>query len=582
MLSELHIQNFAVIKDMQVILSPGLNIISGEEGAGKSLIIDSLDILLGTRAASGIIRNGESSARIEGVFWLPAEVSNSLNNILVESAIEPDPDGMLVISREIQQQGRSVARLNSRVVPLSLLKQISRYLVDMHGQMDTLSILDRSRQLDLLDSYGNLRKLKARFATTIDTLQEHITELASTSSARQNGRYDLLQYQLSEIEHAQLKPEEDVQLVNERERLLRSESIKESCVNAYNSLYGEERSATVLIHEAQEALRVLSSNESNISSYRDQLQQSMSVLEEIARDLRGYGESVEDDSERLEEIEQRISLIQNLKRKYGSTINDILTFYTDAGKELESIDNHKEREDKLKKEIELLKIEAGKLAEELSLSRRRVAEKLTGLINEELADIGLSWAKFDISLHRKEDGEGLPVAGKKYFAYTRSGIDQVEFMISTNPGEPVKPLSSIASGGETCRIMLAIKSTFNRADTIPTLVFDEIDAGIGGRSADIVGRKLALLAGQHQVICVTHLPQIACFGDMHVKIVKETTSGRASTKVECIQGHSRVEELAAMLGSKNAGEIMIDGAEKLLDQAQSWITKERSKVAVRN
>jgi DNA repair protein RecN (Recombination protein N) len=579
MLSELHIQNFAVIEDVHIALTSGLNIISGEEGAGKSLIIDSLYILLGARAPSGIIRSGASTARIEGIFWLPGEIINSLNGILLESAIEPDPDGMLVISREIQQQGRSVARLNSRVVPLSLLRQISRYLVDMHGQTDTISLLDHYRQLELLDSFGNVKELRNLFSATIDKLKDINKKLASLSSGITNGRYDLLHYQVAEIEHAQLIPGEDASLIAERERLLRSESIKESCQNAYNSLYGEERSATVLIHEAQEALRLLTKNEPDISLYREQLLDTMANLEEIARDLREYGESVEDDPSKLDEIEQRISLIQNLKRKYGSTIEDILLFCSDVTKELDSVDSKKEHEDSLKKEIESLKIEAGKQAEELSLSRRKSAELLTGLVNEGLADVGLSWAKFDINLHRREDAEGLPVTGKRNFAHSRTGIDQVEFLIATNPGEPLKSLSTIASGGETCRIMLALKSSLKQADNVPTLVFDEIDAGIGGRSADIVGRKLSILSNQHQVICVTHLPQIACFGDLHIKITKETSSGRSSTKVEAIKGKNRIDEIAAMLGSEDAGELMVDGAEKLFDHAQSWIVEERNKVS---
>lgn len=578
MLSELHIQNFAVIEDVHITLTSGLNIISGKEGAGKSLIIDSLCILLGARAPSGIIRNGTSFARIEGIFWLPGETINRLNEILLESSIEPDHDGMLVISREIQQQGRSVARLNSRVVPLSLLRQISAYLVDMHGQTDTISLLDHYRQLELLDSFGNVKELKNLFTSTIDKLKETNKKLSSLNTGNSNGRYDLLQYQSAEIEHAQLVQGEDASLIAERERLLRSESIKESCQNAYNSLYGEERSATVLIHEAQEALRLLTKNEPDISLYREQLLDTMANLEEVARDLREYGESVDDDPNKLEGIELRISLIQNLKRKYGSTIEDILSFYNDARKELDSIDSNQEHVDNLKREIENLKFEAGKHAEELSLSRRKSAELLKGLVNEELADVGLTWAKFDINLQRREEAEGLPVIGKKYFAFTRNGIDQAEFLISTNPGEPLKPLSTIASGGETCRIMLALKSSLKHADNVPTLVFDEIDAGIGGRSADIVGRKLSVLANQHQVICVTHLPQIACFGDLHIKITKETASGRASTKVESIKGKSRIEEIAAMLGSEDTGELMIDGAEKLFDHAQSWIVEERNKV----
>jgi DNA repair protein RecN (Recombination protein N) len=232
----------------------------------------------------------------------------------------------------------------------------------------------------------------------------------------------------------------------------------------------------------------------------------------------------------------------------------------------------------LEKEIERLEAKAGRQAEELSLSRRRAAKSLIDLVNDELADLGLKYSKFDISLHREEDNNGLPAANGKRFAFTNNGIDKVEFLISTNPGEPIKPLAAIASGGETCRIMLAMKSAFRRLDPIPTLIFDEIDIGIGGRSGDIVGKKLASLSQQHQVVCITHLPQIACFGDLHIRMSKDIRSGRALTRVETIKGNSRLNELAAMLGSNNDGEVMRDGADHLLCQAESWKKKEKSPV----
>ena len=242
--------------------------------------------------------------------------------------------------------------------------------------------------------------------------------------------------------------------------------------------------------------------------------------------------------------------------------------------------NKKEQKIQLEKEREVLQIASGKQAEALSLQRRKAVTSLVELVNEELADLGLPWAKFDISLRREEDPDGLPTARGKYFAFTREGIDKVEFMVTTNPGEPTRSLSKIASGGETCRIMLALKSALKRVDPIPTLVFDEIDASIGGRSGDTMGRKLALLARQHQVLCITHLPQIACFGDSHIRLVKDTSSGRAFTKIEQIEGQNRIEELAAMLGSAQAEKTMVDGAGKLFRKAQSWKTQEKEPVSV--
>jgi DNA repair protein RecN (Recombination protein N) len=355
-----------------------------------------------------------------------------------------------------------------------------------------------------------------------------------------------------------------------------AESLKESCLNAYSSLYSEEKSATVLIHEALVALKGFKEENELISHYREQLEETIANLEDIARELIHYGDSIESDMNELESIEQRLNLINSLKRKYGSTIEDIFNFHMKAKAELDMIDNHLEHKVNLEKEVDHLLAIAGRQAEELSLSRRRAAKSLIDLANEELADLGLVYSKFDISLHREEDPDGLPVTNGKRFAYSNNGIDKVEFLISTNPGEPMKPLAAIASGGETCRIMLAMKSAFRRLDPVPTLIFDEIDIGIGGRSGDIVGKKLASLSNQHQVVCITHLPQIACFGDLHIRMSKDVRSGRALTKVESVKGDNRLKELAAMLGSNNNGQIMKDGADHLLCQAESWKNKEKS------
>jgi len=578
MLSELHIKNFAVIEDAQLRLSSGLTIISGEEGAGKSLIVDALGVLLGARATTGLIRNGKSIARVEGIFWLSAETIEKLGTILQDSAIEIDSDGMLIISRELQQQGRSIARINSRAIPLSLLRQVGQNLVDIHGQMDYISLLDNHRQLDLLDAHGNLTSLKNKFSDTADSLRQTIRDLSTTISPKTDGRLELLKYQIEEIERADLKPDEDQALQERHDVLCRAEALKENCLKAYDNIYGEERSATVLIHEALISLRGLKNDDAHISDHRKYLEDTIANLEETARELRNYGEEIEADANQLEEIEQRLNLINSLKRKYGTTTEDILSFYSKAKLELNAIENQIERSTHLDKERERLECDAGKQAEELSLLRRRAATSLAELINEELSDLGLPLAKFDICLRREEDAKGLPTARGKRYAFTRDGIDHIEFMVTTNPGEPIRPLNKIASGGETCRIMLALKSALKRVDPIPTLVFDEIDGAVGGRSGDTMGRKLATLARQHQVLSITHLPQIACFGDSHVRLIKDTDSGRAYTRVETIEGQTRIEEIAAMLGSRQAEKTMVNGAGKLLRNAQAW--KEREKELV--
>jgi DNA repair protein RecN (Recombination protein N) len=574
MLSELHIQNFAVIEDARLSLGTGLTVISGEEGSGKSLVVDALGVLLGARATTGLIRNGASTARVEGIFWLSAPVTEKLSSLLQESDIEIDTDGTLIICRELQQQGRSIARINSRAVPLSLLRQIGKNLMDIHGQMDYVSLLDSHQQLNLLDAHGNTTELRNKLSDTVDNLRETIRDLSSPTALKSEEHQELLKYQIEEIERANLKAGEDQSLQERHEFLCCAEALKESCLKAYDSLYGEERSATVLIHEALVSLKVIKNNDAAVLAHRKQLEDATANLEETARELRQYGETIEADAAQLEEVEQRLNLINSLKRKYGTTIEEILSYYSKVKLELEAMENQQEQKAKLEKGKERLELEAGKQAEELSLLRRRAATSLTELVNEELADLGLPWAKFDICLRRDEDSKGLPTATGKRFAFTREGIDRIEFMVTTNPGEPMRPLSKIASGGETCRIMLALKSALKRVDPIPTLIFDEIDGSVGGRSGDTMGRKLAMLARQHQVFCITHLPQIACFGDSHIKLVKDTDSGRAYTRVEQVEGQSRVQELAAMLGSAQAEKAMLDGAGKLLRKAQAWKEKE--------
>jgi DNA repair protein RecN (Recombination protein N) len=305
----------------------------------------------------------------------------------------------------------------------------------------------------------------------------------------------------------------------------------------------------------------------------------MTNLEDMARELRNYSETIDADVFQLEELQQRLNMINILKRKYGVTIEDIHNFRQKAVTELNTIENYHEHIHELKKQISEIEVESGKYAEELSLQRRNAIQSLIKLVNNELKEVGLEWAKFDITLHKEEAANGLPLASGKRYAFTRNGIDSIEFMIATNPGEPLRPLRLIASGGETCRIMLALKSALRKVDPVPTLVFDEIDAGVGGRSADAVGKKLANLAQQHQVICITHLPQIACFADTHIKLIKLYKSGKAVTKVNTIEGTDIINELAAMLGSQYAGKAMIDSAENLAVQAQVWKKKEKHTIA---
>lgn len=580
MLGELHIKNFAVIKDMTVNFVPGLNVISGEEGSGKSLLVDALSLLMGSRAPQGMIRSGARSARIEAIFWLSGKTAVTLNTILEENNIESDESGMLVIARDFQEGGKSVARVNNRVMPLSFLRQIGKHLIDIHGQMEYLSLLDPSNQMMLVDAYGGLLEKREKLQSVITRLRSDERELKGLVCNEKEGYEELLQYQVEEIERAKLEEINEEDMLSERDVLRRAGAICEGCFNSYSNLYGDDRSASVMIHKTLSDLRSICSFDSSLAKFRERLENDLISIEEIAAELRDYAEKIESSQGRLEEIEQKIELVSSLKRKYGNSIEAILEFHNKAMKELVGMQARQERADFLKTEIMNLKADAARLAEDLSLERRHAAEQLVRYVNEEMVEIGLEWCRFDVSLTRKEDPDGLCIAGNKCFAFTAEGIDHLEFQVSTNPGEPFRPMAAIASGGETSRLVLAIKSALKVADPIPSLIFDEIDMGVGGRSAESVGRKLATLSSFHQVICITHLPQIACFSDAHYKMIKEIDAGRACSRLEIIEGQDRLKELAAMLGLEHNGNVMLKGAEALVKNAEKWKNGVRELISV--
>ncbi|MBI2910041.1 MAG: DNA repair protein RecN [Chloroflexi bacterium] len=596
MLVELYVRNLAVIEDLRLQFRPGLTVLSGDEGAGKSLVVDALSLLLGGRASTGLIRTGAATAIVEGIFCLPdGDVASALR----EAGIEPESDGSLIVAREVsrrigipresgQEQGRSIARVNGRAVPASLLRDLGRRLMDIHGQMEHLSLLDASHQLDLLDDYAGLMEARGALAAKLSEMKSRAEELREASREVAPGRVDLLEYQVAEVGQADIQAGEDDRLRQECQILARAQSLKEAAYRAYQLLYGDERCAVGLAQEAAKDLRGMASIDPALRQHLEALESAAAELEEAARAVRAYGDAVESSADRLQQAEERLEMLRRLKSKYGPTLEDVAAFAEKAQRELESVQSREERRRQLAEQTEQLERQAGELAGRLSEARDEAAQRLAALVNRELGDLGMPSARFDILLTKREarsaeqeagvrgQGSGvretgseareaaLPTPGGR-FVYTQSGIDYVEFLGATNPGEPLKPLAQIASGGETCRFMLAVKSALRQADSIPTLVFDEIDAGIGGRGAPTVGRKLAALAEDRQVICITHLPQIACFGRNHFRIIKEICGGRAVARAEDLDSEARVWELAAMLGG--AQEAMVGSALELLRQA---------------
>ncbi len=565
MLMELHIKNLAVIEATRISLKPGLTILSGEEGSGKSLMVEALCLLLGGRASTSLIRTGAATAFVEGIFWVSRE-DQTIAATLEEAGIEIEADGNLILSREVHEQGRNVARINGKAVPVSLLRDIGQRLMDIHSQMEHFSLLSSQHQMDILDSYAGLIEDRNRLASRVAELNSKSRELNEISGENARDRQELLEYQVAEIEAANIKLGEDEALQQERQILRRAQTLKEECYTAYEILYADDKSASTLVDLAAQAVQGIISIDPSLGLYLDALESARAEVEQAAQELREYADTIAAHPDRMEQIEERLELLRHLKSKYGPGLDNVLEFATNSRRELEDVQGQEEKRCRLENELRVFEEEVAGHALELSTARQESALRLTGIVNDELACLGLPCAKFDISLQQTEDDQGLPTPQGTY-SCNQHGIDRVEFLAATNPGESLKPLADIASGGETCRFMLAVKSSLQCNDPVPLLVFDEIDMGIGGRSAHIVGKRLAALARDRQVICITHLPQIACFGQNHYRIVKEVSSSQAATRIEQLDEGPRVKELAIMMGSR-ADDLLLQSAEELLRRAQ--------------
>jgi DNA repair protein RecN (Recombination protein N) len=558
-------------------LHPGLNVLTGETGAGKSIIVDAIDLLLGGRSDSTAVRTGAERAMVEGVFRLNQDAQVRLNPLLEANGLEGDVPDLLLLGREVRAGGRSLGRVNGRAVSMSLLSEVADGLLDIHGQSEHLSLLKVRAHLDLLDRYAELWELRSQVGTRVQALRHVRTELDTLLQDERAlaRRADLLQFQVEEIGGAKLHPREEEELLQERNRLANAEQLIALVNEAQSALRdaevdGESVTATDLIDQAVRALGALTRIDATLAAQRDALESIAYQLDDLAGGLRAYQEAIESEWNpgRLAQVEERLDLIHRLKRKYGDSIEAILTFSDKAAAELETITHSEERVQQLQTQEAGLLEEIGALAIQLSERRRQAAEKLARSVEKELADLRMEGARFSVDFQWKAAEDGVPIpesqsdlpASRLFFDTT--GIDRVEFLVSPNPGEELKPMVKIASGGETARLMLALKTVLSRADETPTLVFDEIDQGIGGRVGATVGQKLWRLtevngpAVGHQVLCVTHLPQLAGYGDRHFKVEKQvTTSGsledageRTVTRVYTLEGDERVEELAQMLG----------------------------------
>jgi DNA repair protein RecN (Recombination protein N) len=558
MLRELRIENFAIIETLSIDLEPGLVILTGETGAGKSILVDAVETLLGVRADTSLIRKGDDRARVEGTFAVKGEMKDRVNAILEREDLLEDPN-YIVMQREFRREGRNVARINGRVATLAVVKELGELLIDLHGQSEHLSLLRVPSHRALLDRYGGHDKELQAYRSVFEKIKSLRAELNELRNADKDtaNRIELMQFQVEEIETASIDPGEEEQLKDERTRLANAEALAENVNLALASLdegVGGTPSAADRLGETLSALRSLAKLDPSQEPRENAAQELFDGAADLAHSLRTYLEEIEFNPTRLEEVEERLALIQSLKRKYGADISEVLEYAIQTASQLENISNAAER-------ISQLEVDEGHQLNELALlavalsEKRLAASKTLGeAIENELDELRMESASFGVDFRTRESDQGILIDGTRY-DFDANGHEQLEFLIAPNPGEGLKPLVKIASGGETARLMLAMKNVLARADQTPTLIFDEIDQGIGGRVGAVVGRKLWNLAREHQVLCVTHLAQLAAFGDQHLKVEKVVQDQRTSTALTALYNEPRLLELASMLGDISEGTM---------------------------
>ena len=560
MLRELRIKNFAVIDEVTLELKPALNILTGETGAGKSIILNALGLIAGERGASDIIRNGEDEATVEALFdGLPA----GIDSILSEAGFEVDDE--LVIKRVLSRSGKNRIYINGSLCPLAVLAAAGSALVHIYGQHEQHTLLQAETHLHLLDAFAGVaaatQTMKERYGALTQAWNA-LGEARESLEARRRER-GLLEAQAEEIAQARLRAGEEEEIRADKEVMVHSEKLHQGCREGEELLYEGDAALVSGLSKYTVRLRELATIDPNLKPTVDLLESSLAQLQEAAAQLRRYAERVHFDPRALEQVEDRLAEIQRLKRKYNAGVDDILRRHDEIKLSLEGLERGEEQIAGLEKTFAEARQAAWECAEKLSLERQRAAKKLTRDMEREVKALGMPETRFEVRFLTQDDKADEPpffVAGKRL---TDRGMDQVEFYFSPNPGEPVKPLAKIASGGELSRLMLALKALVLTPGVVSTLLFDEVDAGIGGRVAEIVGKKLKQVAAHHQVISVTHLPQIAALADSHYVVQKAVEKGRTFTRVKQLSERERVAELARMLGGVKITEQTRKHAEEL-------------------
>ena len=557
MLEHLHIKNVALIKESEISFGEGLNILTGETGAGKSMVIDSLQFALGGRAGNDFLRHGEKMASVEALF---AVQSSALQEKLEENGIEPEEDGAVLITRTLSETGKSVCRVNGSTVTVSMLKEIAEDLIDIYGQHEHQSLLNPSKHIRLLDrfcgaGFGDaMEEYKASFSA-LKEIDKQLDALMGNESQREQ-RMDILSFQKDEMEAAAIKAGEEEDLLEQKKRLGSMEKLMRLTGESIALLYdGNDRmpSACDQLGDALSKLQEAAEYDHTLTPFADALADAYAAVEDTARELKREADKQENDPEALEQIEERLQIIYKLKRKYGGTVEAVLAFYDKVVEELDFLANSNEKVAELMaiREKEQKKLTA--YAETLTARRKDTAEQVAEQIETALRDMEMKDARFHIQIDEKSD-------------WTADGKDKVEFLISANAGESLKPLAKIASGGEMSRVMLALKTVLVDADDIGTFIFDEIDTGVSGRTARKVGEKMRFLGGKRQILCITHLPQIAAMADSHFLIEKESDGEETTTKVTPLTEEGSVGEVARLMGGSDVTDTTLAAARELIQE----------------
>ncbi|WP_017472269.1 DNA repair protein RecN [Amphibacillus jilinensis] len=575
MLTELSIKNFAIIEQLTIPFNDGLTVLTGETGAGKSIIIDAIQLLTGSRGSVEFIRHGAKKATLEGLFILE-DKKHRAYQLADQYGVELDAEGMIVLHRTISANGKSICRINGSLITLAILREFGQALIDIHTQHETQSLMDHDRHLELLDLYkkDDLNEVASDYKRIYQKLNAIKQKYQHLKENEQEivQRLDLLHFQSDELKNAELKPNEDHELREERNKLANYEKIYHSVQEAYTALKGEQHGLDWL-SLGLSAIESAAAFESELQDSMEQYSNHYYLLEDIAGQLREYLDNFAFDPDRLNTVESRLNELERLLRKYGSSVDEIIEYAAQIEDEIDDLENREQSLQYLVDQVKELSADALAEASHLHDLRQQAAKELMETLQVELADLYLEKAAFKAEISFKEGQGNDPVLNGTHVALGPTGIDQVRFLLSTNPGEPLKPLHKVASGGELSRIMLAMKTIFAKHQGVTSVIFDEVDTGVSGRVAQSIAEKIHAISNGSQVLCITHLPQVAAMADTHILIEKQVINNATSTKIKALTAKQRVEEIGRMMTGSTLTETSTEHARELIDHANVFKRK---------